>query len=444
MQDTLDGIQKRAYIHGTWKGEARSTVFIRALDRAGNISEVSSIDLRIDQIPPIIEVALYGIGNKNSIDLSIGARDTCSGLDRLDIYYKKQKDSKYTLSGGIMYDGEFSDEKLKNFEIKDLLENETYNVYVEIYDKMGNKKTSNVISASTRVANEFLTYSPTSWTNDSVSISFKTTATTMLVYTLDGTIPTASSKKYSGPFRVYDNCKITYAYMDGTTVIYSGVVNITNIDKEPPTKPTIKATSYIGTAYTEGTWINVPIRITAESMDEQSKIKVIQYSYDKQNWGDNWESNLKTDGNKASIYGDWGDYYDRIVYVRAIDNTGNVSDINSVSIKVDGRKPIISKELKTISVGRNQVTFSIGVTDKESGIKKIEWCKMMDASNIQEKWTTTLSDLDTNTSGPTIEQIKTFSFTGLEPGIYHNFKVIIYDVAGNKVETEMVSIKTDS
>lgn len=437
MHDTQ---YKHAHIRGTWTGEVKATIYIRALDRAGNISEVSSIDLKIDQLPPRIEVALSGVVDYNSVNLSIGTNEWCSGLFKIRWYYKKQEDSEYS------YKDEYYDvdeKKLKIMRIDGLLENKTYNIYAEIYDRMQNKNTSDVISV--RTADKFLTYFPTSWTKDGVEISFKVVDGMVPVYTLDGTIPTASSQKYSYSFKVYNNCKITYAYMYGTTVKYSGVVNITNIDKEPPTNPTIKVSKLAGsTAYTEGTWTNSPIRIMAESMDEQSKIRVIQYSYNKQNWGDNWGSNLKTYGNKVSIYGDWYDYYDKIVYVRAIDNAGNVSDINSVSIKVDQRIPIISKELESISVGRNQVTFSIGVTDKESGIGKIEWCEMLDASSIKNKWTTTLSDLYTNTSGPTTEQIKTFSFTGLEPGVYHNFKVIIYDVAGNKVGTEMVSVKTDS
>lgn len=437
MQDIQ---HKRAHIHGTWTGEINANIYIRALDRAGNISEVSSINLKIDQLPPRIEVALSGVGGYNSIYLNIGTRDLCSGIYRIRWYYKKQEDSEYSYKD-VYYD--VDEEKLKTMTIDRLLENKTYNIYAEIYDKMKNKSTSDVISV--RTVDKFLNYSPTSWTNGSVRISLKVVDGMVPVYTLDGTIPTASSKKYFGEFDVYNNCKITYAYMDGTTVKYSGVVNITNIDKEPPTNPTIKVSKLgDGMAYTEGTWTNSAIRIMAESMDELSKIRVIQYSYDKQNWGDNWGSSIKTDGNKVSIHGDWKGYYDKIVYVRAIDKTANVSDINSVSIKVDEIKPIISKELETISVGRNQVTFSIGVTDKESGIGKIEWCEMLDASMIKNKWTTTLSDLYTNTSGPTTEQIKTFSFTRLEPGIYHNFKVIIYDVAGNKVETEMVSIKTDS
>ena len=444
---------KQESICGIWAGEYNNIVYARATDNAGNVSEISSgFEIKIDPVSPRIMSSLYGTCKETEMTLNIQVRDFA--LDKIVYHYKLQSETNYVQSYEEKINKSGPVEVSTN--ITGLKLNSIYDVYAVIYDKIGNKSTTETISVSTRKEDEFVTITPYAWTNDNVKVTFKELNGILPVYTLDGTKPTSSSKKYSEPFCVSENCTITYAYMDGNIIKYSGTINITNIDKTAPTKPEITTYKYLYDEantdydlgklvdYTSGTWTNDAIRIEAKSTDSQSKVNKIQYSSDKINWGNNWNNNLVTNGNQKSIFGDW--YQDMMIYIRAIDNAGNISEISDVMLRVDRTKPVITKTLTPISVGKNQATLSLSVKDVDSGISKIVWTEVLYAAQggPANSWTTSISDLHTDTGGPTTELTKTMSFTKLEAGVNHYFKATVYDVAGNKVETEMISVKIDS
>lgn len=58
------------------------------------------------------------------------------------------------------------------------------------------------------------------------------------------------------------------------------------------------------------------------------------------------------------------------------------------------------------------------------------------------KKTTSVTTLNGNKQGPTTEQINTMAITRLIPGTTYYFKAKIYDVAGNMIETAVISAVT--
>ena len=111
-----------------------------------------------------------------------------------------------------------------------------HKITVEVKDNAGNTKQATVIKGTGTVETaEGGSYSPTKWTNGDVTITLPTKEGFTTRYTIDGTIPTASSTEYSKAFTVSSNCTITYIYTDGTNIGGAGTLNVTNIDKDKPT-----------------------------------------------------------------------------------------------------------------------------------------------------------------------------------------------------------------
>ena len=86
------------------------------------------------------------------------------------------------------------------------------------------------------------------------------------VYTINKTVPTINSTKYSGEFQISTNTTIYYAYSDGTNVgnVY-GSVNVTNIDT---TKPTISTALNSSAITTKGFTINVGVTDSSSGLSK--------------------------------------------------------------------------------------------------------------------------------------------------------------------------------
>ena len=123
------------------------------------------------------------------------------------------------------------------------------------------------------------------------------------------------------------------SYTSGTAFTYNYDYNKTikatfeKKDTTPPTTPVLTNSS-------NEEWTTGPVTITATSTDTESGVKTFQYSYDNSTWY-NWnDGDLEdiTDGKKGT--GVWSAVRDATVYIRAIDNVGNISEPATTKVRI--------------------------------------------------------------------------------------------------------------
>ena len=115
--------------------------------------------------------------------------------------------------------------------------------------------------------------------------------------------------------------------------------------------------------------------------------------------------------------------------------TANISNI-------DKTNPTISTALKSTSAGIDNISLSVGITDTNSGLGKVEWYYGTTNNLSTPMAIEPVTTINGSTAGPTTAQIKTFKATGLKSGTTYYFKVIAYDVAGNKITSSVISAST--
>ena len=307
-----------------------------------------------------------------------------------------------------------------------------YYLWTKVLDGAGNRaekvKVSNVFTVTDQTIDESkitIALSTEDWTNKDV--------TAVITY---GKNLTQNRKAGFGTANIANAMTVTATengtiYAEATDRAGNKVVvtkQVTKIDKKAPTIPTItaKLDSDAGNAY-DGTWTNKPVVISAQAIDEASKINRIEYSYDNTTWKTDWGNSLVTNGNTSSIKGTWNSNYDKTVYVRAVDNAGNASGSSSMILKQDTAKP----EISTITNSSNgnwtnsDVVVTLNGTDNLSGIKEFQWFE-------NNAWTT--RDLSTKAG------VGTITYTA-DRDLNIRFRVI--DNAGNISEEKTSQVRID-
>ena len=288
-----------------------------------------------------------------------------------------------------------------------------YYTHVYIYDNLGNSRC--VFTPQITVpkvpditsANASFSYNPNTWTSGSVRA---TTSTTVSGYYLQTSTDAQTWKTQNYVDRTTNGA--VYARLtDGVNVGNYVTGNVGNIDKIAPTTPTLTAKigNDSGSAYTSGAWTNQAVIITATSSDTQSQINRIEYSYDNSTWNTNWGTSLITSGNNKSIKGTWGTNYNTTVYVRAVDNAGNVSGTASIVVRHDTTAP--ATPTITAKVGSDSgsaytsgswtsqpIIITATSSDTQSQINRIEY------SYNNSSWSTSWgTDLTTNGNSKSIK-----------------------------------------
>ena len=225
-----------------------------------------------------------------------------------------------------------------------LAQNVTYTVETRTTDGAGNKTTSKTINVTTGKIPSVQTasLSTTEWTNQDVTVTLPISDGFTTVYTTDGKDPTATSKEYGGQFAVGENCKIKYAYSDGTNMSSIGNIDVSNIDKISPTKdaPRVETTTN-------------SISITSSQIDEGgSGIKSTEFSIDD---GATWQT--------TSSYRNLSQNTSYKVRTRTTDNAGNVSESEPTTVSTKKIGAVGTAILNPSTWTNKNVTVTLPIAD---------------------------------------------------------------------------------
>ena len=134
------------------------------------------------------------------------------------------------------------------------------------------------------------------------------------------------------------------------------VGNITYITKDVKVVDTVKPT--VSVNYNKE-WTNHDINVEIYAYDSGSGINKIEYSYDNINF-------IETDNNITLSSSN-------TVYVRSIDNVGNISNVVLVTPKIDKTLPTLTFEKDTFEAlnAESFICDNYNAVDNESGIKEV-------------------------------------------------------------------------
>ena len=211
-------------------------------------------------------------------------------------------------------------------------------------------------------------------------------------------------------------------------VTVDGIQELGKVDGDIPLDIEVK-NGDIKYIYEPNYWTNNDVEVSLSIAKEEYKEFKIQYSYDLKTWKDYTEK-IVVENNKA--------IYSRITTGTSVSKsyaTGNV-------INIDKKEAEISTALNSTSVGIDNISLSVGITDEDSGLGKVEWYYGATNNPTTLVGTTSVTTINGSTAGPTTAQTKTYKVTGLTVGTTYYFKVIAYDVAGNEITSSVISATT--
>ena len=178
--------------------------------------------------------------------------------------------------------------------------------------------------------------------------------------------------------------------------------------------------------YSPSGWTNKDVTATASTTVTGF---TLQTSKDGSNWSSTATQTYSSNGK---------------IYARLWDGTNYGGTATGNFTNIDKTPPTVSTALKSTSTSINSVALSVGITDTNSGLGKIDWYYGTTNNPTTKAGTTSITAMNTSATGPTTAQTKTYTVTGLSLGTTYYFKAIAYDVAGNQVSSTVISAKTSN
>ena len=307
----------------TGNGYRHATYKIK--DAAGNEATIK-MRFKIDLTKPTVSVENSSDGNwtKNNVTLTVNHTDNLTGINKLEYSYDNSSWNAWSMDSATKTDGLWEAER-----------NAT--VYIKATDGAGNSTTKNTkvkidkSGPSLTIENS----SGGSWTNSNVTITAKHSDSgsgmDKLAYSYDQSSWNSwsmdSATKTDGLWEAERNATLYVRAKDavGNTTIKSTTIKI---DKTDPAKPSSLSNSSGGKCTTSN------ITVTAKSSDADSGIKKWQYKFGSGDW------NNESDGANFSVT--LTANRDATMYIRVVDNAGNVS--SSVSTTVIKKKTCHAKK----------------------------------------------------------------------------------------------------
>ena len=119
------------------------------------------------------------------------------------------------------------------------------------------------------------------------------------------------------------------------------------------------------------------------------------------------------------------------------DDRWQIGEVATATVtKIDRVEPVITERLAVTDSTTNSSSVTITVADTDSGLGKIEWYKKLSTDEVYTLVETTIyAQENGEEAGETTSQTKTYTYENLTQTTSYNFKAIVYDVAGNKIES---------
>ena len=174
------------------------------------------------------------------------------------------------------------------------------------------------------------------------------------------------------------------------------------------------------------TWTNKKVTVTASTTIEGY---TLQTSKDGATWSNETSQTFTGNGKMYAVLYDGKNY--------GVSATANVTNIDTTA-------PTISTALSSTSAGINSISLSVGITDTNSGLGKVEWYYGTTNNPTTLAGRMTVTNLNGTVTGPTTAQTKTYTVSGLSVATTYYFKVIVYDVAGNPTTSSVISATTNN
>lgn len=231
--------------------DSNKTIYVRLRNSIGASETYATHSIiNIDKTAPRLVAQSFKSSNVTTRGFTVGleTQDNESGLSQIVWNYKLKKDTNWNKSVTDVYhkihastSGETGlVSKTHKF---DKLPGGTYMIQASIYDVAGNITVTDPIEITVGKIDDIVdvndgttSYSPKTWTNESVTVHLPTVPNLETRYTTSGRAPTISSDKYntSTPIVVTENTNIYYIYTDGINISKCATKSITNIDKQAP------------------------------------------------------------------------------------------------------------------------------------------------------------------------------------------------------------------
>jgi peptidoglycan/xylan/chitin deacetylase (PgdA/CDA1 family)/N-acetyl-beta-hexosaminidase len=247
-----------------------TTVKYRAWDNAGNVEAANSQLIQIDTTAPSSSIGCNGSSCSSgwytaSVSVVLSAADSQSGVAVI----RYTTDGTDPTTSSPAYVGPFSVAA-------------TTTVKYRAWDNVGNAEgtKSQLIQIDTTTPHSSIrcngTTCATGWYKASVSVTLSATDTDSGVaairYTTDGSVPTASSPAYSGPFAVSTTTTVRYRAWDVAGNVEATNSQLIQVDTVPPT---VAITSPASGARVHGN-----VKVTATAADAGSGVAQVSFYAD--------------------------------------------------------------------------------------------------------------------------------------------------------------------
>ncbi len=368
-------IQNTASITSNVDTDGEYYLHVLAIDNAGNKKSAVSSRIIVDTtVPNEAEITVPQTATNNTVQATVNLSDNTggSGIDLSKCKYIYSAVSyPYGDTETIWDTATVFTSEVQTITVTSST-NEVYYLHVLLVDKAGNRRevlSSGVTTnTDTPIAPVITgTIATNTWINQNVTLTIN-----------EVTSPGITRYEYSingGTWQTYNSTNKIVVTSDGTYTIKARAVNnvgtigaesegyIVKIDR---VLPTISATykKADGTTYTSDTWTNQSVIITATGNDNGgSGISKYQVTYNGSEFSD-----LMGNTVTLSTTGRTG------IWVRAIDNTGNVGALTSnFIVSIDKTEPSIS--LSQASNGNYSKIITASIADNESGIMIKKWAQ---------------------------------------------------------------------
>ena len=479
-------------------GEQVDVYFYVVVDK-----DIYKVDLKnhkfigeLGKMLPVIKIVSIS-NTTNSIKVKVKTSRNEGGS--VEYYIKSEDDTRYTLKATKNDDSEYVYENLiqgKKYSVKVVAKAENG----QSAEAIAEQTTGTIINL--KEGDLEFTSKPSTWTNTDVEVTVKANIDIKGYQLLTSQNPDKGWNKATS--QIFKTNGIIYAVLsDGVNYGVAASRTIQNIDKTKPVvtgatattnKITITATddasgiigyavttsntapssftdvtntktlSVAPTGYKQGTTYYVWVKDEAGNISASKSIATgkvtdltsanVKFAYSPSGWTNTnvtatasttitgFTLQTSTDGTTytnatSQTYSSNGK-----IYARLTDGTNiGASAVGNVT-NIDKTKPTVSTALSSTSAGINSVSLSIGVTDANSGLGKVEWYYGTTNNPTTKAGTTSVTNLNESATGPTTAQTKTYTVTGLATGTTYYFKAVVYDVAGNQVSSPIISAKT--